>query len=97
MTKLYTLTELESVLGLSHVTLLSYVKQGKLKATKLGGTGKWKVTEDDLKAFIAGNTPAPSDTKTELKAFIDDMTEEQAIELHKRLVTAQYSMRTAND
>ena len=50
--KLYTLTELESVLGVSHRTLLTYVKQGRLKAVKAGG--KWKVTKEQLKAFIEG-------------------------------------------
>jgi excisionase family DNA binding protein len=56
--KLYTLTELESVLGVSHRTLLTYVKQGRLKAVKAGG--KWKVTKDQLKAFVMGT---PGDTK----------------------------------
>ena len=52
--KLYTLTELEGVLGVSHRTLLTYVKQGRLKAVKVGG--KWKVTKDQLKAFVEGDT-----------------------------------------
>ena len=51
--KLYTLTELEGVLGVSHRTLLTYVKQGRLKAVKAGG--KWKVTKEQLKAFVDGS------------------------------------------
>ena len=50
--RLYTLTELEEILGVSHRTLLDYVKSGKLKARKIGG--KWKVTEENLKLFING-------------------------------------------
>ena len=50
--KLYTLTELEPILGLTHVTLLNYVKTGKLKAVKIGG--KWKVSETALKELIQG-------------------------------------------
>lgn len=50
--RLYTLTELESVLGVTHRTLQGYVKDGKLKAVKLGG--KWKVTEQNLLDFING-------------------------------------------
>lgn len=50
--KLYTLTELEEILGVTHRTLLDYVKSGKLKARKIGG--KWKVTEENLKLFING-------------------------------------------
>jgi DNA binding domain, excisionase family len=52
--KLYTLTEIETVLGVTHRTLLTYVTTGKLKATKIGG--RWKVTKSALKEFIdAGN------------------------------------------
>jgi excisionase family DNA binding protein len=48
--KLYTLTEIEPILGVSHQTLLRYVKAGKLKATKI--EGKWKVTRGDIEKFI---------------------------------------------
>ncbi len=50
--KIYSLTELEPVLGVTHRTLLDYVKKGKLKAVKLGG--KWKVTDENLRAFLNG-------------------------------------------
>lgn len=50
--RVYTLTELEPVLGVTHRTLLQYVKDGKIKAVKIGG--KWKVSEENLKAFING-------------------------------------------
>ena len=49
---LYTLTELESVLGVTHRTLQSYIKDGHLKGVKIGG--KWKVSEENLKKFING-------------------------------------------
>lgn len=48
----YTLTELEPILGVTHRTLLSYVKSGRLKAVKVGG--KWKVSKDNLAKFING-------------------------------------------
>lgn len=48
--KLYTLTELEEIIGVTHRTLLSYVKTGKLKATKVGS--KWRVNRADLISFI---------------------------------------------
>lgn len=50
--RVYTLTELEPVLGVTHRTLLQYVKDGKIKAVKIGG--KWKVSEENLKDFING-------------------------------------------
>lgn len=52
--KLYTLTELEDTLGVTHRTLLTYVNTGKLKAVKIGG--KWKVSEANLTRFINGET-----------------------------------------
>jgi excisionase family DNA binding protein len=50
---LYTLTEIEPILGVTHRTLLSYIKDGKLKgAVKIGG--KWKISEENLTKFING-------------------------------------------
>lgn len=51
--KLYTLQELESILETSTRTLLTYIKQGKLKAVKIGG--KWKVSESNLQDFVNGS------------------------------------------
>lgn len=48
--RLYTLTELEPILGVSHRTLLSYIKDGKLKGVKIGG--KWKVTEETVRKLV---------------------------------------------
>ncbi len=49
--KLYSLTEIEPILGVTHRTLLNYVKEGKLKGAKKIG-GKWKISEENLKKFI---------------------------------------------
>ena len=48
--KLYTLTEIEPIIGVSHRTLLTYVKEGRLKASKVGG--KWRVTQGAIKELI---------------------------------------------
>lgn len=48
--KLFSLTEVEEVLGVSHRSLLTYVQTGRLKATK--STGKWRITKKDLQDFI---------------------------------------------
>lgn len=50
--KLFTLSEIEPILGVTHRTLLTYIKDGRLKGVKLGG--KWKVSEDNLRKFING-------------------------------------------
>ena len=49
---LYTLTELESVLGVTHRTLQRYIKDKSKKRIK--NDGKWKVSEENLKKFING-------------------------------------------
>lgn len=50
--KLYTLSELQPILKVSYRTLQNYIKDGRLKAAKIGG--KWKVTESNLMKFING-------------------------------------------
>lgn len=50
--RLYTLTELEPVLGVTHRTLQTYVKTGRLKAVKIGH--RWRVTQENLDAFLNG-------------------------------------------
>lgn len=49
---LYTITEIEPILGVTHRTILQYIKDKKLKAVKVGG--KWKITETNLKKFANG-------------------------------------------
>ena len=48
--RLYTLTELEGVLNLTHRTLQTYIKDGRLKGVKIGN--RWKVTEESLRDFL---------------------------------------------
>ena len=50
--KLYTLPEVSKITGVAYRTLQNYVKDGKIKAVKIGN--KWRVTEDNLRAFLNG-------------------------------------------
>lgn len=50
---IYTLTDLEQILGVTHRTLLQYVKDGRIKGVKVGG--KWRITEENLKKFLNGD------------------------------------------
>ena len=50
--KVYSLTEIEPILGVTHRTLLTYIKDGRLKGVKIGG--KWKVSGENLRKFING-------------------------------------------
>lgn len=52
--KLFTLTEIEPIIGVTHRTLLTYIKDGRLKGIKVGG--KWKVSEENLKKFVNGES-----------------------------------------
>ncbi|MBQ7102826.1 MAG: helix-turn-helix domain-containing protein [Anaerotignum sp.] len=50
--KVYTLQEIEPILGVSYRTLLQYVNSGRLKGVKIGKN--WKISEENLKKFING-------------------------------------------
>ncbi len=50
--KLYTLSELEPIINVTHRTLQQYVYDGKIKAVKIGG--RWMVSETEVKRFIGG-------------------------------------------
>ena len=52
--KVYSLTEIEPILGVTHRTLLTYIKDGRLKGVKIGG--KWKVSGENLRTFINGES-----------------------------------------
>ena len=47
--KLYTLREVEEILKVTQRTLYTYIKEGKLKATK---AGNWRVKHSDLMEFV---------------------------------------------
>lgn len=50
--KTYTLVEISQALNVTQRSLLTYIKQGKLKAVKIGG--KWRVSEQNYLDFING-------------------------------------------
>jgi excisionase family DNA binding protein len=52
--KVYSLTEIEPILGVTHRTLLTYIKDGRLKGVKIGG--KLKVSGENLRKFINGES-----------------------------------------
>ena len=59
MQKLLTTRQVAKVLGVSELeTVYSYIREGKLKAYKIGGSGKskrhWRIRETDLEAFVNG-------------------------------------------
>ena len=54
--RVYTLDEVAEVLKITRRTLYTYVKEGKLKAVKIGR--EWRVSEDALQDFLNKGTEA---------------------------------------
>lgn len=54
--KVYTLDEVADILKITRRTLYTYIKTGKLKATKIGRY--WRVSEAALQAFVDRGTEA---------------------------------------
>lgn len=50
--RVYTLEEVAEILHVTKRTIQNYIKDGQLKAVKLGHY--WRVSEENLKAFIDG-------------------------------------------
>lgn len=50
--KMFTLEEVSTILGVSVRTMHTYVKTGRIKAVKIGGS--WKVSTKNLQQFIDG-------------------------------------------
>ena len=50
--KLYTAGDLSNILPLSYVSILEYLKKGKIIGTKIGQF--WYVTEGNLNIFLEG-------------------------------------------
>ncbi len=62
---LYKLDEVAEMLGLTKRTLYSYVKDGRLKAVKIGKF--WRVSEENLQDFIQKGSKRPKEGKENAK------------------------------
>lgn len=56
--QVYNLKEVVKLLGLNIQTIRQYIKEGKLKASKIGT--HYIVTEDAIKEFLKANEVQPS-------------------------------------
>lgn len=53
MEKLYTTKQVAEILGLTPNTIRLYVREGKIKATRIGGERViMRISESDIKAYI---------------------------------------------
>ena len=48
----YSLDEVRAILKVTQRTIYTYIKQGKLKAVKMGKY--WRIRHEDLDAFLTG-------------------------------------------
>lgn len=53
--KLYSINEVCEILQLTRRTIYTYIKEGRLKAIKIGKF--WRVTEENLQEFINEGAP----------------------------------------
>ena len=60
---LYSVDDLHEMLGVSKLTLRSYIREGKLKGRKLGVS--WYVTEDAIRAYFDEPQPEKEPSKNE--------------------------------
>lgn len=59
--KVYTLEELVDLLHVTRRTLYTYIKEGKLKAVKIGKY--WRVREDQLRDFLSGGEAEQTESR----------------------------------
>jgi len=59
--KVYTLEEVCEILSITKRTVYNYIKAGKLPAVKMGKY--WRVSEENLKAFIETGTPVLNENR----------------------------------
>jgi excisionase family DNA binding protein len=64
---LYSILELSKLLKVTDVTLRKYIKNGKLKAQKIGGA--YYITEDNLKLFLNGKFEKPKGDNYNIEAL----------------------------
>ena len=60
--KLYTLEEVEKIVRVTRQCLYNHIRDGKLKASKIGR--EYKVTESNLKQYIEKGTKKTTNSET---------------------------------
>ena len=85
--KVFTATEAAKMLGVMPRTIWTYIKDGKLKARKVGRA--WKITDDSLKDFLDG-TPAEGTKIKEIREVQADKNETR-LNLKDGIITIYYA------
>lgn len=85
--KVFTATEAAKLLGVMPRTIWTYIKDGKLKARKVGRA--WKITDESLKGFLNG-TPEGSAAIKEIRE-VQSATNETRLNLKDGIFTIYYA------
>jgi excisionase family DNA binding protein len=59
MGKFLTVKTVCEILGVSRGTVIAWIRDGRLRAVKLGGGRLWRVRERDLRKFVEGRPARP--------------------------------------
>ena len=86
--KLYTSKDVAEMLGTTPRTVWTYIKNGRLKARKVGHS--WKITADSLKAFLDDGTPEKKITVKEIREIPADK-DEMRVNLEDGIITIYYT------
>lgn len=75
---LYSVDDLHELLGISKMTLRTYLREGKLKGRKMGV--QWFVTEEAIRDYFnqeqsPPSAPKPNDPKPELKYIVQGIND----------------------
>jgi excisionase family DNA binding protein len=68
---LYSIDKVAELLGMHKKTIMRYIKEGKLKANKVGG--RWRIHGNDLTSFV-GAKDAPDERPARIQKAKDDVT-----------------------
>ena len=81
--KLYSLKELSKTLGITTFTLRTYIRQGKLRARKMGT--KWLITEDALREYFGNTEVKKSEARISLQGITNHskVTDKDIVEAKK--------------
>lgn len=63
--KIYTLDEVSDILKITKRTIYTYVKEGSLKASRIGRY--WRVSEEQLQDFLNTGTPVLDGNRAKTK------------------------------
>jgi excisionase family DNA binding protein len=66
----YTTRQIAAGIGVSVETVVQWIRAGKVRATRVGAAGRWRVHESDLRAAIGlrlagGTAPEPAGAAAE--------------------------------